>query len=152
MVRADGLGDQRCVLVVIQVCLFVALASELLRRSAGLAHLELTRSPTSRSTTHTPPTHETHTQPRPRPAPAARPLLAACTRAPVQGTWRTCVLIAARALATPQTLRLPLDASLLYVPLTSHPYAAPSALSTRFTILPHTHDLKPTQPLSPTPL
>ena len=152
MVRADGLGDQRCVLVVIQVCLFVALASELLRRSAGLAHLELTRSPTSRSTTHTPPTHETHTQPRPRPAPAARPLLAACTRAPVQGTWRTCVLIAALALATPQTLRLPLDASLLHVPLTSHPYAAPPAPSTRFKILPHNHDLRPPQPLSPTPL
>ena len=79
--------------------------------------------------THTPHTHATHTQPRPRPAPAARLLLAACTRAPVQGTWRTCVLIAARALATPQTRRLPLDASLLYVPLTSHPYAAPPGIS-----------------------
>ena len=75
--------------------------------------------------THTSHTHEKHTQPRPRPAPAARLLLAACTRAPVQGSF-------------------------LHTPLPSHPYAAPPALSTRFTTLPHTHALSPPQPLSPT--
>ena len=89
--------------------------------AAGLAHIELTRSPSSWYTTYTPDTHERHTQPGPRRAPSARILPASCTRAPVQGILCSCVLIAALVIATPETPCLPLDSSLLHAPYPTSP-------------------------------